>query len=206
MFTGIIQNTGYVSQIVAGETTAELFVRCDFDFTDLTCGDSIAIDGVCLTLKSFETATRTLVFDLGYETLSKTTLASIKAQTQIHVEKALRLSDRLGGHLVQGHVDGTGKVAYVELGDCRIIKFTCPESLLVMCVPKGSIAISGVSLTINHVFHDGFDVCLIPETLRKTTFAQLKPGDSVNIENDIVGKYIRYFFDHAAKPRLLEKI
>jgi riboflavin synthase len=182
MFTGIIQHTGTFERI-----DSRVSVQSDMDLTDIQAGDSIAINGVCLTTVE----PHALIFDLGPETLAATTLGQLKNGTQIHLEKAMRLSDRLGGHLVQGHVDGVGQVVSIKTEDQSLhITFKASPEILRLCIPKGSITIEGISLTINHADAESFSVCLIPHTLEKTVLDQLKPGDFVNLENDLIGKYV----------------
>lgn len=184
MFTGIIQHTGTLER-----NDSRVSVQSDMDLSDVHAGDSIAINGVCLTTLE----AHALVFDLGPETLAVTTLGQLKNSTQVHLEKAMRLSNRLGGHLVQGHVDGVGEVVSLKIEDQSLhITFKASSEILRLCIPKGSITIEGVSLTINHVDSKTFSVCLIPHTLEKTMFKNLKPGDLVNLENDLVGKYVAH--------------
>jgi riboflavin synthase len=155
------------------------------DLSDVAAGDSIAVNGVCLTALR----AGSLEFDLGPETLAKTTLGSLEQGTRVHLEKALRMSDRLGGHFVQGHVDGVGEVAYLErLGEALEIGFNAPQEIIRLCIPKGSIAINGISLTINSINECRFSVCLVPHTLEKTTLGALQGGDRVNLENDMLVK------------------
>ncbi|MEI6806339.1 MAG: riboflavin synthase, partial [Myxococcaceae bacterium] len=182
MFTGIIQNTG-----IFNRTGSRVQVESHMDLSDVHAGDSIAVNGVCLTtLKSQD-----LNFDLGPETLAATTLGQLKAGSSVHLEKAMRLSDRLGGHLVQGHVDDVGQVSEIkpEAESLHII-FKTSSEILKLCIPKGSITIDGVSLTINQISHETFSVCLVPHTLDQTNLKNLQPGDLVNLENDLIGKYV----------------
>ena len=132
-----------------------------------------------------------LIFDLGPETLAATTLGQLQVGCLVHLEKAMRLSDRLGGHLVQGHVDGVGQVTQIkpEADSLHIIFKASPE-ILKLCIPKGSITIDGVSLTINQIDKETLSVCLVPHTLEKTNLKNLKLRDFVNLENDLIGKYV----------------
>ena len=182
MFTGIIQHTGVFERL-----GSRVSVQSDMDLGDIHAGDSIAVNGVCLTTLE----SHALIFDLGPETLAATTLGQLGANSRVHLEKAMRLSDRLGGHLVQGHVDGVGEVVSIrpEADSLQVIFKASPE-ILRLCIPKGSITIEGVSLTINQVENQTFSVCLIPHTLEKTLLKNLQPGSLVNLENDLIGKYI----------------
>lgn len=154
---------------------------------DVNTGDSIAINGVCLTTLE----AHTLIFDLGPETLACSSLRNLESGKPVHLEKAMRLSDRLGGHLVQGHVDGVGKlVDRKPNGDSLELTFHTTPEIIRLCIPKGSITIDGVSLTINQIENQTFSVCIVPHTLQQTLLSTLKLGDPVNLENDLIGKYV----------------
>lgn len=156
---------------------------------DVKLGDSIAVNGVCLTVVEF--TSHSFTADVMPETVSKTTVGSFKPGNAVNLERALRLSDRLGGHLVQGHVDAVGRIAQKERLDIAIIlRISAPASLLKYAVPKGSIAIDGVSLTVVDVFDDCFTVSLIPHTAHQTVLGSKHPGDPVNLESDIIGRYV----------------
>jgi len=175
MFTGIVREVGRVSAfdgsrlVVAADTAAAL-------------GDSVAIDGVCLTVVE----AKPLAFDVVPETIARTTLGRLRAGDAVNVEPALRAGEPLGGHIVQGHVDGVGRVR--ELGD--LVWFDAPPELLRYLVEKGSIAVDGVSLTVAAVDDRGFAVALVPHTLEATTLGALAPGDEVNLEADVLAKYV----------------
>lgn len=182
MFTGIIQNTGTFNR-----TGSRVHIQSDMDKSDVHMGDSIAVNGVCLTTLE----PQSLIFDLGPETLLATTLGQLEVGSLVHLEKAMRLSDRLGGHLVQGHVDGVGQVSSIKPeADSLHIVFKASPEILKLCIPKGSITIDGVSLTINQIEPETFSVCLVPHTLENTNLKNLKLGDFVNLENDLIGKYV----------------
>lgn len=186
MFTGIIQNQGTWS--LEG-TRAQ--VHSDMDLSDVHAGDSIAVNGVCLTTLE----AHALVFDLGPETLAITTLGQLRNNSQVHLEKALRLSDRFGGHFVQGHVDGIAEVVSKQPeSDSLHITFKTAPELLKICVPKGSVTLDGVSLTLNHIGPETFTVCLVPHTLLKTHLGTLVPGDRVNLENDLIARQVAEFY------------
>lgn len=194
MFTGIVEDTGRVRTV--DKTTAggvRLVVETSLDLTDTRLGDSIAVDGCCLTVVEMgvQDDARVVAFDLGPETLAVTTLGGLAAGGRVHLERALRLSDRLGGHLVAGHVDAVGTVERRDLvGDALLLRVAAPPSITRFCIHKGSIAVDGVSLTLNVVDDAGFEVGLIPHTLDKTHLGALRVGDRVNLEADLVGKYV----------------
>ncbi|MBN1102021.1 MAG: riboflavin synthase [Deltaproteobacteria bacterium] len=192
MFTGLIEGLGRVKGIARVGGEMQLSVRPLFDMSDCRIGDSICVSGVCLTV----TALRDGVFtvDVSGETLSRSTLGQIKQDEEVNLERALRLTDRLGGHLVSGHVDGIGKILkkeqsrrswHLEIGmDAVLAGYT---------IEKGSIAVDGISLTINRCHETGFEVNIIPQTARETTVLKKKVGDAVNIETDLIGKYVEKF-------------
>ena len=182
MFTGIVRERGHVASFDGARLVLDTTVQA-------AVGDSIALDGVCLTVVSGDD--KTLAFDIVPETLGRSTLGAIQAGDLVNVEPALRLGDELGGHLVQGHVDGVGRVRSSEPeGDGRRVWIEAPPAVLRTCVEKGSITVSGVSLTIAEVSGDAFAVALVPHTLATTTLGDLEPGDEVNLEADVIGKYV----------------
>jgi riboflavin synthase len=152
-------------------------------------GDSVSINGVCLTVVGLDR--KRLVFDFVPETARRTSLSRMKAGQEVNVEPALRAEDRLGGHIVQGHVDAVGRVRSVEAeGDGTCVWFEVPADVLRLCVEKGSIAVEGVSLTVAELASDAFAVALVPHTLAVTTLGRLAPGDEVNLEADVLAKYV----------------
>lgn len=156
---------------------------------DATLGASICVNGCCLSIVAMNGPL--LTFELGPETLAKTSLQSLRAGSRVNLERSLQLSDRLGGHLVTGHVDAVGTLAAREQeGEWVTCRFSAPAAVLAQMVPKGSIAVDGVSLTVVDVTADGFSVALIPHTLAVTTLGSLAIGDAVNLETDLVGKYV----------------
>ena len=184
MFTGIIEDSAVVLQ-----PGARLQVRTALDLSDTKLGDSIAVDGCCLTV--VEMLPGVLAFDLGPETLAVTTLGDLGINDRVHLERALRLSDRLGGHLVAGHVDAIGTIVSLRKeNDALIVRVSAPTAVTRYCVAKGSVCLDGVSLTLNVVDDAGFAVGLIPHTLEVTALGALSVGDRVNLEADLVGKYV----------------
>ena len=190
MFTGLIQAVG---RIVAHEPSGgdlRLHIAfADLDRADVTLGESIAVSGVCLTVVAFD-AVR-FAADVSNETLALTTLGSLPVGAAVNLERALRASDRLGGHMVSGHVDGIGQVAHVRNdGRSQRWRFSAAPELLRFIASKGSVAIDGVSLTVNAVDDSGFEVNLVPHTIEHTAFAQTAVGAAVNIEVDVVARYV----------------
>ncbi len=198
MFTGLVEDTGIVRALTGTSSGQRLVVETRLDLTDCKIGDSIAVDGVCLTVVVFDGAR--VSFDVGPETLAVSAFkTNLKIGRRVHLERAVRLADRLGGHLVAGHVDGIGSVTSTrDAGGAWFVRFQAPKAVLDLCIHKGSIAIDGVSLTLNVVDDDGFDVCLIPHTLTQTHLADLKPGDVVNLESDLIGKYVQRLLTRGA--------
>jgi riboflavin synthase len=177
MFTGIVREVGTVVSFDGTRLVVE-------SATDAELGDSVAIAGVCLTVT--ERHNGSLAFDVVPETLSRTTLGGLGAGDRVNVEPALRAGDPLGGHMVQGHVDGIGRLR----GRGELTWFDAPEEIVRYCVEKGSIAVDGTSLTVAATDERGFAVALIPHTLEATTLGALEPGDGVNLEVDVFAKYV----------------
>ena len=198
MFTGIIQAVGRIAELKPTGQAARLTIDAgDLDMSDVAVGDSIACNGVCLTVTSL--VPKGFTVDVSQETLRVTT--GFGVGHAINLEKSLRLADRLGGHLVSGHVDGSGEVATVKPVDGnREIAIRFPVELGRYIARKGSIAINGVSLTVNVVTADSFSVNLIPHTLSVTNLKDLKPGNRVNLEIDIVARYVERMLDGDDQP------
>ena len=193
MFTGIIQAVGRISAVKsAGQTAAVTIEAGDLDMSDVAIGDSIACNGVCLTVTGLVPGGFSV--DVSQETLKVT--AGFTTGARINLEKSLRLADRLGGHLVSGHVDGSGEVAAIKPVDGnREIAIRFPAELGRYIARKGSITVNGVSLTVNAVMADTFSVNLIPHTLAVTNLKDLKQGDRVNLEIDLVARYVERMLD-----------
>jgi riboflavin synthase len=189
MFTGIIKELGSVEAVETSDDGARLRIRADLA-SDLTSGDSVAVNGACLTATSVGDGD--FQADVMHQTLSLTTLGGLEASSRVNLELPLRATDRLGGHVVQGHVDGTATVAEVSAdGFAKRLRVELPDELLPYVVERGSIAIEGVSLTIADLSDAVLEVSLIPETLERTTLGALEPGDRVNVECDVLARYVR---------------
>lgn len=189
IFTGIVEEIGKIIKLEPGSQSYRIGVEADRVLSDIKLGDSIAVNGVCLTVVDF--SSRSFKADVMPETVGKTGIGSLKPGDPVNLERALRLSDRLGGHLVQGHVDAVGRIVQKERLDiATILRVNAPASLLKYVVPKGSIAIDGVSLTVIDVLEDSFSVSLIPHTAHQTVLGSKHPGDPVNLESDIIGRYV----------------
>jgi riboflavin synthase len=189
VFTGLIREVGHVASVEGGDAGVRLQIEAPLVSVGAALGDSVAINGVCLTVVAVDGDR--LAFDAVPETLSRSSLGRLAAGSRVNLEPALRAGDALGGHYVQGHVDGVGAVRTVEAeGDGRRLWFDAPTDLLRYVVEKGSIAIEGTSLTIAALDEAGFAVALIPHTLEATTFGSLEAGDPVNLEVDVLAKYV----------------
>jgi riboflavin synthase len=188
MFTGLVQDLGEIVERESTTDGARLRVRTSLT-PEIALGDSVAVNGVCLT--ATEIADGAFTADAMHETLRRSSLGAVDEGSHVNLELALRADQRLGGHIMQGHVDGTGEIAGVrEDGFAWIVTVAADPTLLRYIVEKGSIAVDGVSLTVARVDDAGFDVSLIPETLARTTMGEMTPGRSVNVEVDILAKYV----------------
>jgi riboflavin synthase len=196
VFTGLIADLGSVAAIAQDEHGATLRIRTRLA-GELATGDSIAVSGVCLTATGVDG--QELEAQAIRETLERSTLGALKAGDPVNLELALRADGRLGGHIVQGHVDGVGTIVELrEEGFSRVVGIEAPSDLLPYVVEKGSIAIDGVSLTVSALREDGFEVSLIPETLERTTLGQTVAGARVNLEVDILAKHVQRLLDARA--------
>jgi riboflavin synthase len=189
VFTGIVAELGHLRQIAIGEESARLNIAAGHVLADVTLGASIAVNGVCLTVVRF--GKDYFEADVMAETLIKTNLGKLSPGDKVNLEPALKLTDRLGGHLVSGHIDGVGLISNQEKkGIALVIKIEAPDKLLRYLVPKGSVAIDGISLTVVECWADSFSVSLIPHTLKATTLGYKTIGNQVNLETDIIAKYV----------------
>jgi riboflavin synthase len=200
MFTGIIEVVGRVEDLRSEAGSVRLVVSAPDVAAEVRIGDSIAVNGACLTVTA--TGGNSLSFDAVAETIEKTALAELRVGAQVNVERAMRAGARLDGHIVQGHVDGTGTVRSLERsGEDVRLAIDCDPGFAELLVEKGSVAIEGVSLTVVDVEARGFDVALIPHTLSVTTLGGLAPGRRVNLEADVLGKYVKRYLDRVLGDR-----
>jgi riboflavin synthase len=189
VFTGIVHEVGRVRAAEGVEDGIRLIVEAPVTAASLRAGDSVAVSGVCLTAESVDRST--VVFHAVPETIRRTTLGGLHRGSTVNIEPALRAGDPLGGHYVQGHVDVVGKIQSVEAeGEGLRVVIEAPPELLRYCVEKGSVAVDGVSLTVAELFDDSFAVALVPHTIEATTLSELAPGREVNLEPDVLAKYV----------------
>ncbi len=189
MFTGLVEDTGTIASITTRGSGREIGVRTALPLGEVRIGDSIAVDGACLTAERIEGDC--FFATCGRETLDKTTLGDVRVGRKVHLERAMRLGDRLGGHMVQGHVDGTAKIRSLKTAsESVVIWLDAAPGLLKYLASKGSVCVDGVSLTVNEVDARGFRVNIVPHTVTKTRLGALRAGDAVNIEVDVLAKYV----------------
>ena len=190
MFTGIIEETGSVARVLQGGTSGEIRINASYVLEGTKLGDSIAVNGVCLTV--------TGLYDDGFtadvmpETLRRSNLGRLRSGDRVNLERAMAADGRFGGHIVSGHIDGTGEIVSLRNeGNAVWVRIRAKEEILALIVEKGSITIDGISLTVATLGTDHFEVSIIPHTGQQTTLLKKKPGDKVNLENDIIGKYVQ---------------
>lgn len=203
MFTGLVEKTGTVQSVVTGDGGTVVKVTCPPGTDELHVGESIAVDGVCLTVIGF----RGDQFDveISPETLQKSNLVNLKRGDCVNIERALKVGGRLGGHFVNGHVDGVAMIGSIKkYGDSMVFEIRADDNIMRYMVYKGSVAVNGISLTISRVLRSAFEVTVLPYTFSQTNLASAKPGDRVNIEVDIIGKYVERFVRGDKDASLLE--
>ena len=205
MFTGLVEELGRVKSIVRSSRSVRLTVQADKVLQDVKMGDSIAVNGTCLTVVEF--TPHSFSADVMPETVDRTVLSALRSGDKVNLERCLRVGDRLGGHIVSGHVDGVGTIYRKESNDIAIIvSIKADASLLRYVVPKGSIAVDGASLTVVNVTADSFSVSLIPHTAGLTTLGHKKEGEPVNLEVDIIGKYVERLLTHPLQQTSSSKL
>jgi riboflavin synthase len=195
MFTGLIEDVGRIESLRLSGRSAVLTVKTNLAMSGMRLGASIAVNGACLSV--VEKGKRDFTVDVSPETLRRTNLEKQKTGGLVNLERPMRLADRLGGHLVTGHVDGVGTVASVQKkGEFTFFTFRVPPRLGSVLVSKGSVAVDGISLTVNECSRGRFSVVIIPLTLQYTNLRTRRVGDKVNIETDLIGKYVHSFLEH----------
>ena len=199
MFTGIVEEVGTIRAMTKGE----LVIGASKVLQDVALGDSIAVNGICLTVTKFDAAS--FHVDVMPETMRRTSLALLQKGSHVNLERALTLSSRLGGHIVSGHIDGTGRIlSFTEEENAILLKISAEAGLLRYIIEKGSVALDGISLTVTEVTSQDFTVSLIPHTREVTILGERKAGDPINIENDVIGKYVERFLT-VSQPENQEK-
>lgn len=199
MFTGLIVELGEVAAVEKGTNSARLSIKCKEVIKDADIGDSIAVNGVCLTVVELRTLSE-LFFDVSYETLRSTNLGNLKRGDKVNLEPSLKPNSKLGGHFVTGHVEDVGKIkTKTAIGNAVKIEVDAPGSVLKFLIEKGSVAVDGISLTVVNVLKDAFSVVIIPHTAAMTTIGFKNIGDTVNLEPDILGKYVAKFLESGQK-------
>jgi len=200
MFSGIVETTGTVESLRPMPGGIELLVRAPFDRRGVKEGDSIAVNGCCLTIEKIRG--KVLQFGVLKETWRLTNLQFAKVGARVNLERALRIGDRLGGHFVNGHIDGIGKILrWEKIGKDYVLEIAAPSEILRYIVFKGSVAVDGISLTVAAVRRGSFDIWIIPHTRSVTALSDRRVGDAVNLETDIVGKYVERFVEANIKSR-----
>ena len=199
MFTGIVEEMGKIVRVEKGAKSSRLTVSGDKIFSDLKLGDSVATNGVCLTVTSFSKGIFTA--DVMNETLKRSNLGELRQGSMVNLERAMIANGRFGGHIVSGHIDGTGVITKIEQDDIAVwYTIRADRKIMKYIIEKGSVAIDGISLTIAKVTDNDFSVSLIPHTAKETVLGYKKTGDTVNLENDVVGKYIEHFLSFKEEP------
>jgi riboflavin synthase len=200
VFTGIVEGIGKVTEVQRRGELVRLTIIPPPALTDMAVGDSICVNGACLTVTAYGEGD--FQVDVSPETLERTTVGSLRSSDEVNLERALKISDRLGGHLVMGHVDVTGTVAEVTRGAGSLnMTIRVPHELVSYLVEKGSVAVEGISLTVSGMRGDAFQVAVIPYTAENTTLGRKRAGDGLNIEVDIIGKYVKRFLEEGKGSR-----
>jgi riboflavin synthase len=203
MFTGLVEEIGKISKITKGSNSYQFSIQAEKVLSDIKVGDSVATNGACLTVVNRTNSSFTV--DIMAETIERTNFGKMKLGDTVNLERAMLLSDRLGGHLVSGHIDGIGKISNIKKEDiANIISIEAPKDLLYQMLNKGSITIDGISLTILSVNEKDFQVSIIPHTAQETTLLKKKTGDFVNLETDMIGKYVLRFLKAGKKENLTQ--
>ncbi len=199
MFTGIIESFGTIKRIAASGQGKVLEIACDLDLSQSKIGDSIAVNGACLT--AVRLGHHDFAVDMAPETVERTTFFQLSTGSRVNIERALKLSDRIDGHLVSGHIDGTGVISAIQQkSNAIILTIQVAPKLADDMIEKGSVAVDGISLTINRCSDTDFEVSVIPHTAKVTTIGLKRVGDKVNIETDMIGKYVKKMLNRGSSP------
>jgi riboflavin synthase len=189
VFTGLIEELGSIRSVERHDSGSRIIITADLVTSDISNGDSVAVNGVCLT--AVDVTSKSFAADVSPETLDRTTLGNLNTDAPVNLERAVTPSTRLGGHIVQGHVDGRGTfISAEQKGDFWTVKIGFPKDLGRYFVPKGSVAVEGISLTIAALYEYNFDIAVIPKTWKMTNLSALNPNDAVNLETDVIAKYV----------------
>ncbi len=200
MFTGLVEGQGELIRVEKKGNKALIWIKPEFPWEEKKLGESISVNGVCLTAASW--MGNTFSVDVSEETLRRSDLGKLKSGDRVNLERALRLSDRLGGHWVTGHIDGVGRILQKERQEgFFLLKISFPKSLRPFIVEKGSIAVDGISLTVNRIGEEDFDLTIIPHTAAWTTLDRKPIGEEVNLETDLIGKYVFRFLSRQDKDQ-----
>jgi riboflavin synthase len=200
MFTGLVEGQGEIIRVEKKGNKALIWIKPEFPWEEKKLGESISVNGVCLTAAAW--TGNTFSVDVSAETLGRSDLGQLKSGDRVNLERALRLSDRLGGHLVTGHIDGVGRILQKERQEgFFLLKIASPKSLRPFIVEKGSIAVDGISLTVNRIGEEDFDLTIIPHTAARTTLDRKPIGEEVNLETDLIGKYVFQFLSSQDKDQ-----
>ena len=203
MFTGLIEEIGSISQIKRGANSFAFTIQAKKVLEDTKIGDSICTNGACLTVTDIQKSRFTV--DVMSETVNKTNFADLVMGSKVNLERALKLSDRMGGHMVSGHIDGFGQIISINKDDIAWrIKIEANPSIIRQMLDKGSVAIDGISLTITQIFEQSFEVSIIPHTALETTLLHKTTNDKVNLETDIIGKYVERFLSQKKENKTTE--
>lgn len=200
MFTGLVEGQGELIRVEKKGNKALIWIKPEFPWEEKKLGESISVNGVCLTAAAW--TGNTFSVDVSEETLGRSDLGKLKSGDRVNLERALRLSDRLGGHWVTGHIDGVGRILQKERQEgFFLLKISSPKSLRPFIVEKGSITVDGISLTVNRIGEEDFDLTIIPHTAARTTLDRKPIGEEVNLETDLIGKYVFQFLSRQDKDQ-----
>jgi riboflavin synthase len=200
VFTGIVEEIGTIQAIRRNARSSVLTIKCSIILADLKLGDSVSVNGVCLTASNC--GDNAFSADVMHETLNRSSIGDLKTGSHVNLERAMPANGRFGGHIVTGHIDGTGLIAAIKKDDNAVLyTIKAPEKILKYIVEKGSVAIDGISLTVTNVTADSLGVSIIPHTAKSTVLSEKKAGDTVNLENDIIGKYVEKLMNNTDTKR-----